>query len=311
MLDGLKSLDWSLVQAFLAVAEHGSLSSAARETGTSQPTLGRQIKSIEAQLGVTLFQRQPKGLELTEAGQAILPAAVAMAEAATRFATVAAGRDMSVSGTVRITASMFVSHYVLPEIIGKIRVAHPDIQIELNATDDTDNLLFREADIALRMFQPTQLEIITRRLGAFRLGFFASEDYVARRGNPDCVDALFSHDLLGYDRSERFIRGAAEMGWKLTRQDFSFRCDAQTVHGEIIRAGGGVGILEVHVAQRMGLVPILPDFPMPGLEVWLTTHAALRNTPRVSAIWELLADGLAPWLTKDRDMPLVNRIPAT
>jgi DNA-binding transcriptional LysR family regulator len=309
MMGGLNSLDWSLVQAFLSVAENGSLSAAARATGASQPTLGRQIKAIEAQLGVTLFQRQAKGFELTEAGQAILPAARAMAEAATKFATVAAGRDMSISGTVRITASEFMAYYVLPQILSDIHRKHPDIQIELNATDETDNLLFREADIALRMFRPTQLEVVTRNLGTLELGFFASPDYVARRGVPQDIADLMQHDLLGYDRSERFIRGAAELGWKLTRNDFVFRCDQQTVHGQMIRAGYGIGILQVHAARDMGMVAILPDFPMPGLEVWLTAHEMVRHTPRVSVIWDHLADGLAPWLSSDDTIPIINKAP--
>ncbi|MDA8746871.1 LysR substrate-binding domain-containing protein [Litoreibacter sp.] len=296
-----------MVQAFLAVAKHGSLSAAARASGASQPTLGRQIKAIEAQLGVSLFARQAKGFVLTDAGQAILPAATAMAEAATKFATAAAGRDMSVTGTVRITASVFVAQYILPQIIAGIRKCHPDIQIELNASDETDNLLFREADIALRMFRPTQLEIVTRKLGVLQLGFFASQDYIDRRGMPTNVDALMEHDLLGYDRSERLIRGAAELGWKLAREDFVFRCDQQAIHSEVIRTGCGIGILQKGIAQQMGLIPVIPSFPMPGLEMWLTTHEALRNTPRVRAVWGHLDRGLAPWLSHDDTTPIMNK----
>ncbi len=300
-----------MVQAFLSVVEHGSLSAAARESGVSQPTLGRQIKAIEQQLGVPLFVRQAKGFVLTDVGQAILPSATAMAEAATKFATAAAGQDMSVSGTVRITASVFVSQYILPQILAEIRKLHPDIQIELNATDEADNLLFREADIALRMFRPTQLEVVTRKLGVLQLGFFASEDYVARRGAPTNVKELMEHDLLGYDRSERFIRGAAEFGWKLTRNDFVFRCDQQTIHSEVIRTGCGIGILQKGIADQMGLVSIMEGFPMPGLEVWLTTHEAIRHTPRVSAVWGYLDRGLAPWLSHDDTIPIMNKRPAT
>ncbi|MEM7470393.1 MAG: LysR family transcriptional regulator [Pseudomonadota bacterium] len=306
MRESLYGLDWSLVQAFIAVAEGGSLSAAARATASSQPTLGRQIKSIEGHLGVILFHRRARGFELTEAGQALLPAAIAMAEAATKFETSAAGHDMSVSGTVRITASEFVAHYILPEIISSIRRAHPDIQIELNATDQTDNLLFREADVALRMFRPTQLEVVTHKLGILRLGFFASDSYVEQRGIPESITELMSHDLLGYDRSERFIRGAAQLGWTLTREDFVFRCDQQSIHGEMIRAGCGIGILQCNVASNMGLVPVLPDFPMPGLELWLTTHEALRHTPRVNVVWQHLREGLAPWLSHDDGINILN-----
>ncbi|MCY4179828.1 MAG: LysR substrate-binding domain-containing protein, partial [Litoreibacter sp.] len=192
-------------------------------------------------------------------------------------------------------------------VIAEIRASQPDIQIELNATDQTDNLLFREADIALRMFRPTQLEVVTKRLGVLKLGFYASESYVARRGLPQAVEDLTNHDLLGYDRSERIIRGAAALGWTLTRSDFAVRCDQQAIHGEMIRAGCGVGILQCDVARKMGLVPVLDDFPMPGLELWLTTHEALRYTPRVSAVWKHLETGLEPWLSHERDITILNR----
>ncbi|MEM6408762.1 MAG: LysR family transcriptional regulator [Pseudomonadota bacterium] len=307
MSESLHGLDWSLVQAFIAVAEEGSLSAAARVTGVSQPTLGRQIKALERQVGVSLFHRQAKGFELTETGQSILPAAQSMAEAASKLATLAAGRDMSVSGTVRITASEFVAQYVVPDIIADIRMRQPAIQIELNATDQTDNLLFREADIALRMFRPTQLEVITKRLGVLKLGFYAAESYLARRGTPRTIEDLKAHDLLGYDRSERIIRGAAALGWTLTRNDFAVRCDQQTIHGEMIRSGCGIGILQSDVAEKMGLVSILAEFPMPGLELWLTTHEALRYTPRVAAVWALLEKGLAPWLSHDSEIVILNR----
>lgn len=305
-MDRLDNLDWSLVQAFIAVATEGSLSAAARVIGVSQPTLGRQIKSIEERLGITLFFRQPKGLSLTVEGEALLPFARAMATAASGFATTAAGHDMSVSGTVRITASEFIAMYIMPGILADLRLSHPDIQIELNPTDESENLLFREADIAVRMYRPTQLEMVTKKLGMLRLGFFAAKSYLDRRGVPMSVEDLMDHDLLGDDRSERFIRVAGKMGWPLTRTDFAFRCDAQSIHSQMIRLGAGVGVMEVNLAAKFdGVVQVMPTFPMPGLETWLTTHEALRHTPRVAAVWRALEDGLHPWLSQDPSVPVM------
>jgi DNA-binding transcriptional LysR family regulator len=296
------SLDWTLIQAFLVVVQHGSLSGAARETGVSQPTLSRQIKSIEDQLHVRLFNRQAKGLDLTETGHELLPAAKAMFEAAGQFANIAAGHDEQIEGTVRITASEFVSHFILPEIMADIRASHPDIQLELNSTDHSENLLFREADIAIRMYRPTQLDMITRKLGVLKLGFFASKSYIQRRGTPATIPELMTHDMIGYDRSERFIKGAAEFGWELSKTDFAVRCDLQTLHGELIKAGCGIGILSIEAAARMPeLRSVVPSFPMPGLAVWLTSHEALRHTPRVRAVWKHLETGLKPWLSTDPD----------
>lgn len=306
MNTALHSFDWSLVQAFLSVAEEGSLSGAARATSVSQPTLGRQVKALEDGLGVSLFRRQAKGLILTEEGMALLPAAKSMRDAAARLATVAAGRDSEIGGTVRITASEFVSQFVMPGIIADVRRDHPEVQIELHATDESDNLLFRQADIAVRMYRPTQLEVVTKFIGVMQLGFFATSEYLDRKGRPATMDDMLGHDMIGYDASERLIRGAAEFGWTLTRADFGVRCDQQSIHGELIQAGCGIGILQVQVAKTKGLEAVFPEFPMPGLEVWLTSHEALRNTPRVRTVWQALEAGLRPWLTLDPDAPRMN-----
>ena len=119
----LTALDWSLVQAFLAVAETGSLSAAARALGTSQPTLGRQVRTMEAQLGADLFRREPRGLHLTETGAAIVEPARAMRAAMGQIALTAAGRTNRLDGTVRITASVSVSLYHMPAIIARIRLS--------------------------------------------------------------------------------------------------------------------------------------------------------------------------------------------
>jgi len=130
------------VQSFLAVAETGSLSAAGRALGLSQPTLGRKVREIEDTLGTELFQRHAKGLALTETGQAMLAPAQAMREAAGRLALVAAGEDRGLSGPVRITASVVVSHFLLPEVLARLRREEPGIEIDLVASDSSDGFAF-------------------------------------------------------------------------------------------------------------------------------------------------------------------------
>ncbi|WP_298259222.1 LysR family transcriptional regulator [uncultured Litoreibacter sp.] len=306
-MERIDQFDWTFIQAFLAVVAEGSLTGAARAVGVSQPTLGRQIKAMEEQLGIVLFIRQAKGFRLTAEGEALLPHANAMKSAASGLSTVAAGHDTTLKGTVRITASEFSAMFTLPPIIARLRLKYPDIQVELNSTDVTENLLYREADIAVRMHRPTQLEVITKRLGMMRLGFFASKDYLDRRGRPETVSELMEHDLLGFDRSERFIRGAANVGWKLTREDFAFRCDSQIVQCEMIRAGGGVGVMACALASTFPEVEeVMPHFIVPSLEIWLSTHEALRHTPRVAAVWKVLEEGLTPALSQDTAIPVMD-----
>ena len=173
--------DWSLIRAFLAVADHGSLSAAAREIGASQPTIGRQIRQLEQDLGQVLFRRQARGLQLTESGEALLDPAQRMRAAIHEIELAATGQEVDVNGTVRITASEMVSQYHLPPIIAELRKHEPGIAIEIVSTDSSENLLFRESDIAIRMYRPEQLELIALHLGDVELVCFRI-NRISRRG---------------------------------------------------------------------------------------------------------------------------------
>lgn len=294
----LNITDWSLIPAFLAVAETGTLSGAARLLGSSQPTLGRQIRSLEDQFGTALFIRHPRGLTLSEAGQALLPAARSMQEAAGRMALAAMGRDHALKGVVRITASHIVAHYILPPILARLRREEPEITIELVPSDSPENLLFREADIALRMFRSTQLDIVTRHLGDLPIAIFASRAYLDRRGRPRTPDDLMQHDLIGYDRSDLILRGMREAGFPATRDWFALRCDDQAACVELARAGCGIGFVQRHIAERDPSLEIIDlGIDLPTLPVWLAAPQSTRRTPRIARVWDVLADGLAPLLS--------------
>jgi len=297
-MDGLTQIDWTLVRNFLAVAETGSLSAAARRLHVSQPTLGRQMKQMEADLGVTLFLRQPRGLSLSEAGQAMLPAARRMQEAMSDIAMTVAGRDTETAGTVRITASEVVAQQILPSVISQIRQSNPEITIDLTATDSSDNLLFREADIAIRMYRPEQLEIVTRKLGDMQLAVCAASSYLATCRRPETANDLLEHALVGYDESELILRGMRDLGWPATRDWFTTRCDSQNTYWELIRSGCGVGFGQRWLIDRTDGVERLDlGVEIPPLPVWLATPQALRNIPRISTVWQALETGLRPFIS--------------
>ena len=290
----MTNINWSLVQAFLAVAEKGSLSGAARDLGASQPTLGRQIKALEAQLGAELFRRQPRGLALTDAGADLVPHARAMRDAVHHIALSAAGQQAKLAGTVRITASVFLSTYQLPPIIAAIRAAEPEIAIELAPSDDTRNLIYREADIAIRMYRPTQLDLVTRHLGDLELAVYAAKTYIARRGMPQ-PDTFTDHDFVGYDANPAIINGFADGGITVDHDFFQTRCDDQIAYWNLVRAGCGIGFCQASIgAADPEVTRIELGFPLPTLPVWLTAHEAMRQTPRIRRVWELLAQHLAP-----------------
>jgi DNA-binding transcriptional LysR family regulator len=287
------TLDWSLVQAFLAVAETGSLSAAALQLGLSQPTLGRQIKTIETSLDQSLFIRHSRGLSLSDDGGLLYDVAKDMATSAAKLRLLAAGQSEKLAGVVRITASTVVSHFILPSILAHLRHQEPDIQIELNPSDSTENLLFKEADIAVRMYRPEQLDVITQYVGDSHLGLFAEKSYLERKGYPTDPEDLIHHDLVGYDRSDRIIRGMREFGLDVDRSSFAVRCDDQAAYWQLVCAGCGIGAGSLHAATSVpALVRILPQIPIEPLPFWLTAHPALRSTPRIRRVWNALAEGL-------------------
>ena len=294
MTRDLNILDWSLLQSFSAVIETGSLSGAARKLSQSQPTVGRRIKALEAALGVDLFTRAPRGLVPTAAGLEIAELTVDMLTAATRLRLIADGKAGDLKGTVRITASVVMSHYILPKIVSEMRQALPDIQIELVPSDTTENLIFREADVAVRMYRPTQLDVITKHVGDQATAVYAAKSYLDRMGRPVTLEEARRFDFVGFDKSDLIIRTMANLGINATRDDFAVRCDQQAVHWELVRAGCGLGGAQTIIGDADPKVERLLDgqLKMLPLPIWLTAPQALHSNPRIRAVWDYLSTAL-------------------
>lgn len=285
--------DWTLIRSFLAVAVAGSLSAAARTTGHSQPTLGRHIKALERGLGCALFLRTATGQTLTDAGRDLLPLAREMRDAAARLTLTAAARTPGLSGTVRVTASRVVAHHLLPPILAALHERAPAIEVELVATDTTDNLLFAEADIALRMYRPTQPDLITRHLADLPMRLYAARDVLDRLGQPQDAEALLAMPFVGFDRNDMILRLMATFGVQRTRHDFAFRCDDQLVFWNLVRAGCGVGAMLAVVGDADPEVrAVAPFVSLPPLPMWITTSAPLAHNARLSLVWDHLATAL-------------------
>lgn len=295
----LENLDWSLIQSFIAVAEHGSLTGGAKHLGKSQPTLGRDIAKTETRLKTQLFTRERHGLSLTDQGVQFFRIAKEMQLSAAKLTALVKDATDDHSGTVRITASLVMSNFILPKIITKLRRKHPNIELELHASDESENLLFHEADIAIRMYRPDQLDIITRHLGGMELGIFASKGYIDQNSIPQSVDDLMQHDWIGYDRSELMIKGMRALGWQVDRSFFKIRCDDQAAYWQMLKAGAGIGVGQVVIAQQSdNLVRLLEDTNIPSIPVWLTANKALKHSARIRVIYDAIAQELSDLVKK-------------
>lgn len=292
------SPDWTLWRSFAAVVEHGSLSAAARALGLSQPTLGRHVDALEHELDAPLFERTIGGLKPNETALRLCEQVIIANRALSEATMMAEGTSAALNGTVRITASTITSNYSLPPILRQLRTEFPAIAIELVPSDSPENLLMRESDIAVRMFRPTQLELITRKIADSAITCCAHESYLAEHGTLHDAKELYEHDLVGFDRSDLFISGARNLGYTLTRDQFKLRTDSQTAMWELLKAGLGVGFAQsVLVANAPGMRALLPGFGVPPLEVWLTTHRELFTSRRIRVIYDRLGELLADYYT--------------
>ena len=291
--------DWTLMRSFLAVLDAGSLLGAARRLQQSQPTLGRHIQLLEAQLGTALFERTGRGLTTTVATREIAGHARAMQDAAIALQRELSRNSGDLTGTVRLTASQTVATYLLPPLIAKLRKETPEIQIELVASDEVKNLLRREADIALRMVRPEQDSLIARKVGALALGTYASKKYLKAHGAPtDAID-LLNYPLIGYDQLTTILKGFRAFGETVNRENFAFRTDDNIVQWEAVRAGLGIGFVADYLAKTDRTVArVLPDFQIPDLPVWLTTHREIHGNPRIRRVYDFLATELATVLVR-------------
>lgn len=287
------NFDWSLIQTFLAVVEHGALARAADAIGATQPTLSRQIAALEAEIGAALFTRGARGSVLTAAGEALVYPARQMQQAAHALRLAASGQSLSLKGTVRVTASEMTSAFLLPPILASLRWKYPDIQLEIVASNAVDNLLEREADIAIRMVKPIQDTLVARHLGDLKMGGYASKAYLEQKKIPFSADAMSEFDWIGYDKNPAIVNHCRALGIELTRESFAIRSDDQMVCWQSMLNGMGIGFgFSLLAKQYPQLVRVLPEHWFKDSPVWLTAPLELRSNPRIRAVYDHLAEHL-------------------
>lgn len=269
------------------------MSAAARALGMTQPTLGRQVTALEQELGVALFERGGRGLELTPGGLELVEHVRAMGDAASRLSLTASGRSDSIEGTICITATEITAAYTLPSVVEKLRGEEPGITIELIASNSTRDLRRREADIAVRAFRPTQPDLVAKKLRDQNYCLYATPGYLHRLGKPTSPADFENAGFIGFDRSSQLIDGLNELGFRLTQRNFPIITENHLVHWELVKHGAGIGVMPAELGDvEPSVERILPDLdPLTG-EIWLVAHRELKTSRRVRRVFDFLADEL-------------------
>jgi len=290
---GSSGFDWNRARAFLATAQEGSFSAAARTLKASQPTIGRQVAALEAELDVVLFERVGHGLVLTPTGAELVEHIRAMDEAALRVSLLAAGQSVSLDGPVCISAGQVDAVFTLPPIVADIREQHPGIEIEVLVTNETSDLGRREADIAVRGFRPKQPDLFARKVKDGAAHLYGSREYLDRLGNPTTAEALSRANFIGFNRADTMLEALNSFGLSLTHRNFVVISENQLLQWELTKRGVGVSMMTEEVGDAEPLVrralPDLPAFPVP---LWLTTHRELSTSRRMRVVFDLLLAGL-------------------
>ncbi|MFA7414527.1 MAG: LysR family transcriptional regulator [Rhizobium sp.] len=288
---------WDYYCTFLAVLREGSLSGAARALGLTQPTVGRHIDALEEASGARLFLRTQQGLLATETALQMKPYAETMAAAAATLLRTASSRPGAVTGTVRISASEVIGVEVLPPIIANLQEIYPELEVELSLSDEVEDLLKHEADVAVRMVAPKQGALVSRRIGRIPLGFHAHRRYLEVHGTPADLNELSKHRLIGFDRGLAYVRAMLKDRPEVAATHFALRTDSNLAQLAAIRAGCGIGICQNALARRdPDLVSVLPGTLDLSLETFIVMHENLKTAPRCRATFDALVAGLLDYI---------------
>lgn len=285
---------WDDLRIFLAVQRRTSHGGAARLLGVNPSTVGRRVAALEVALGTRLFDRTPAGVTLTPAGTTLLARATRIEEEAFALERELGGTDARITGTVRLTLSDGILHYLVLPALDELRRAHPAITLELRPDTRSLDLARREADIAIRLVRPRGASLVARRCGSLRQGLYASQSYLARRGTPRSVADLRQHDFVGFDASLDHLSAARWLTRLVPDPRWTVRASATTPQVLACLEGAGLTILSTVVAAReLRLVPVLPSIRPPDLDVWLAVDHDLRKTARIAAVMEWLRSTLS------------------
>jgi len=233
----------------------------------------------------------------TRAALQLQPHAEAMASAASALLRAASGALDEPEGSIRLTTSEIMGVEVLPPVLAAFREAHPKIVIELSLSNTNQDLLRRDADIAVRMARPTQSALLAKRLGAVPVGLFAHRRYIARHGMPLSLEDLVAHHtIIGFDADASALRSFRQTGLPITRDMFAFRSDSDHAQLAALRTGFGIAGCQKRIAARdPDLVPVLTNAFRFELEMWLVMHEDLRASRRVRLLYDHLAEALSPY----------------
>jgi DNA-binding transcriptional LysR family regulator len=301
MVGSSEQIDWKLIQAFVAVMEEGTLSGAAKRLKATQPTLGRQIRELETRSGDVLFARRGLRLEPTAHATNLLSQAReierGIADLGRKFKHAGDGAQRE---KISITAPTLLADELLPHVLPDLRAVLPATSLEVIPSDTLEDIFRRRVDFALRLVQPSQPDLIARKLLGLEVGLYASKDYLSGRGIPDKPTDLMSHNLILPANDRDLAIGMDRLGLSVKGTQVIALCDDLRNRLAMIRAGLGVSTCHSWIGDRdPSLIRVLPELVLASFDVWLVATDDMLRSKSLRSAWDVMVEAVPKRVKQD------------
>jgi len=288
MPDKIYLNDWDDLRIFLAVAQSGSFTEAARRVGTVQTTMGRRIDRLERSFGSKLFFRHSSGVKLTSVGIALAEHALRMQEMTRQIERKLLAEDRSTSGTVRLTITDGLAAYWLVPQLGEFYKDYPSVRLEITATGSFIDLSTGKADIAIRYERPVDVGIACRKLGRIPFALYASAEYLKRNGTPRTIEDISRRHII---ENTNLQLNAAFADWYSLLREHSSVLSANSSATVLSAVRNGLGIaLMPRQFEKAAPELVRLDVPIqPVTDVWLLCHRDTTKVARIRATLDFIA----------------------
>jgi DNA-binding transcriptional LysR family regulator len=286
-------MDWDKLRIFHAVADAGSLTHAGETLHLSQSAVSRQVRALEESLNTTLFHRHARGLILTEQGELLFDATRAMAKRLDAASARIRDSEEEVFGELRITTTIGFGSLWLAPRLSSFYEKYPDLNIDLMLDERVLDLPMREADVAIRMKEPSQADLVRKRLMSVRMRLYASRDYLTTHEIPKAMEDLQEHRLICQNVASEQVSAGATLVRELLSYDLPNLLTVNNYFGclQAVRNGLGIGILPDYVAiENPELVRVLPEVESNAVPVFLAFPEELRQSKRISAFRDFVVE---------------------
>lgn len=297
-------MDWDKLRIFHAVADAGSLTHAGDTLHLSQSAVSRQIRALEESLNTTLFHRHARGLILTEQGELLFDATKSMNKRLEAASARIRDSEEEVFGELRVTTTTGFGTLWLAPRLPKLYEQYPDLKIDLMLEERVLDLPMREADVAIRMKEPSQADLIRKRLMSVRMRLYASQEYLDKNGQINDITEISKHRLICQSLNSIQVAAGATLVQHLMTYDIPNLFTVNNYFGVLqgILNSIGVGVLPDYVTEDFpDLVRVLPDLESGEVPVFLAYPEELRQSKRISAFRDFVQEEIFAHRRKMRE----------